>query len=127
LTKGTPVEITDRILKALLPDKSSRVRWKAGEIADRLARVNLVPDIAAVLAVEQHERTLRSLELSLRMLRDGVWVRPDGRGRSRIAVKIEYAYVFKTVNDKQLRSKGLTRILDELRKSHVRLPRDESE
>lgn len=116
LGSQTPVAITDALLAAGLCDKSSRVRWKAVDHADRLERRNLVPEITAALASESDDKTRRSMELDLRMLRDGHWVRPHSPGWSSVTARRHNGIASRTVSDDELRSKGLERILAELRK-----------
>lgn len=116
LGSQTPVAVTDTLLKAGLRDKSSRVRWKAADRADRLERRNLVPEITAALAVESDDKARRSIELDLRMLRDGYWVKPESPGRSAVTARRYNGIASRTVTDDELRDKGLEAILAELRK-----------
>lgn len=116
LGKETPTAVTDTLLRVALSDKSSRIRWKAVDQANRLARLTLVPEITAALATETNERARRSMELDLRMLRDGHWVRPESAGWSSITVKRRDGVASRRVRDEELQSKGLESILAELRK-----------
>jgi len=56
------------------------------------------------------------MELDLRMLRDGYWVRPDSPGHSRVTARLHNGSTSMTVSDEELQSKGLENILAELRK-----------
>jgi hypothetical protein len=115
LRPQTPVEVTDAVLKAGFEDKSARVRWKAVDRANGLERRNLVPEITAALAVEPNDKTRRSIELHLRMLRDGHWVRPESPGWSWVTARHAKGIASRTVSDEELRTKGLEAILAELR------------
>jgi hypothetical protein len=115
LGRETPVTVTDALLKAGIRDKSSRVRWKAVDRANILERRNLVADIAAALAVEPDDKARRSMELDLRMLRDGHWVRPHSHGWSSVTARLHNGIASRTVSDDELRIKGLEAVLSELR------------
>ena len=116
LGRETPIAITDTLLKAGFRDKSSRVRWKAVDRANTLERRNLVPEITASLAAETDDRARRSIELDLRMLRDGHWLRPESPGRTSVTVRLHNGIASKTVDDDELRTRGLEAILAELRR-----------
>src|SRR5262245_7346194 len=49
LRTGTPDAVANAILKAALSDKSSRVRWKAGDHTERLGKRNVIPGFSAHL------------------------------------------------------------------------------
>lgn len=115
LGRDTPVAVTDALLKAGLSDRSARVRWKAVDRADTLERRNLVPEITAALAVESDDKARRSMELDLRMLRDGHWVRPESPQRIRVTARLHNGIASKTVSEDELQTKGLEAILAELR------------
>jgi hypothetical protein len=116
LGRDTPAATTDAVLTAALRDKSSKVRWKAVDRANRLERRNLVPEITAALAKETNARARRSMELDLRMLRDGYWMRPDAQGGFDVTVRRSNGIASRRVSDEELQSKGLEQILAELRK-----------
>ena len=111
----TPVEITDAALRSGLTERSSEVRWKAADRANRLERVNLVPDIMAALAKEPEGKAKRSMELDLRMLRDGHWIRPGSPGWFNVTARMTEGIASRGVSEEELKSKGLDRILVELR------------
>jgi hypothetical protein len=115
LGRETPIATTDAVLTAALRDKSSQVRWKAVDRSNRLERRNLVPEITAALAAETNDRARRSMELDLRMLRDGYWLRPDAPGWFDLIVRHSKGIVGRRVSNEELRSKGLEQILAELR------------
>ena len=116
LGRETPVAITDTLLKAGLCDKSSRVRWKAVDRANQLERRNLVPEITAALASESDAKARGSMELDLRMLRDGHWVRSESPGRLLVTARLRNGISSRMVSDDELRAKGLDAILAELRR-----------
>lgn len=116
LGRETPAAVTDALLKAGLRDKSSRVRWKAVDRANQFERRNLLPEITAALAAESDEKVRRSMELDLRMLRDGHWVRADAPGWSSVTARLRNGIASRTVSDDEFRAKGLEAILAELRK-----------
>ena len=115
LGRETPAAITDAALKAGLCDRSSRVRWKAADQANRLERANLVAEIIAAMAAETDDKARGSIELHLRMLRDGHWVRPESPGWSSVTARRHDGIASRSVSDEELRSKGLESILAELR------------
>jgi hypothetical protein len=116
LGRETPVAVTDALLRAGFRDKSSRVRWKAVDRANVLERRNLVPDITAALAAESDDKTRRSMEPDLRMLRDGHWVRPESPGWFSVTARRHDGTASRTVSDDELKTRGLEAILAELRK-----------
>ena len=110
-----PVEVTDALLSGGLRDKSSRVRWKAADRANALERRHLVPEITAALAAESDNKVRPSMELSLRMLRDGHWVEPHSPGWVTVTARRHNGISSRFVSDGELQTKGLERILEELR------------
>jgi len=74
-----------------------------------------VPEITAALAVESDDKARGSMELDLRMLRDGHWVEPESPGRIRVTARLHNGIASKTVSDPELQTKGLEAILAELR------------
>lgn len=115
LGRDTPVAVTDPLLKAGFSDRSAQVRWKAVDRADTLERRSLVPEITAALAVESNDKARRSMELDLRMLRDGHWVQPESPGRISVIARLHNGTAGKTASEDELRTKGLEAILAELR------------
>jgi hypothetical protein len=115
LDAATPEPTIDRVLKAGFQDKSSRVRWKAAQRANELYRTKLVPDLGKAFAAETNPKTKSSVELSLRMLRDGYWIERESRGEVCITARLHNGIGSMTVSKKELRSRGLESILAELR------------
>jgi len=115
LGRETPADVTDALLRAGLCDKSSRVRWKAADRANHLERRNLVPEINAALNAESDGKARRAMELDLRMLRDGYWVKPASPGRTSVTARLHNGIASRTVSNVELRAKGLESILAELR------------
>ena len=74
LGPATPPEVADLVLRASLGDRAWRVRWRAALLIDALGKRDLLPDLAAALAVETHETTRTEMERHLRLLRDGAIV-----------------------------------------------------
>jgi hypothetical protein len=116
LGKGTPAHISDSVLKAGLIDKAAKVRSKAGERADMLNKVNLVPNLEAAHASETNELVKKSLELSLRMLRDGYWVKTRPDGQTTITVKKSNGISSRFVSEEELKTKGVDNVVEELRR-----------
>ena len=117
LGRETPVSVTEALLKAGLRDKSSRVRWKAADRANCLERRNLVPEINAALNVESNDKARRSIELDLRMLRDGYWVEHESPGWTSVTARLHNGGITcRAVSNDEFRAKGLEGILAELRK-----------
>lgn len=115
LGKNTPLSITDAVLRAGLTDRSSSVRWKAADRSNVLERVTVIPDITAALAVEQNAKARQSIELDLRMLRDGYWIRPEAPGSLWITVRSRSGGIAgRSISETEMESEGLERILDRL-------------
>ncbi len=104
LGRETPVAVTDALLMAGLRDKSSRVRWKAVDRANQLERRNLLPEITLALAAESDNKTRRSMELDLRMLRDGHWVQPEAPGWTSVTARLRNGIASTMVSDDELLS-----------------------
>jgi len=117
--------------EAILPSAGYAPAWTGssspfcGRLCDRryfsnltnpaLERRNLVPEITAALAVESDDKARGSMELDLRMLRDGHWVEPESPGRIRVTVRLHNGIRSRTLSDQELQTKGLEAILAELR------------
>ena len=54
-----------------LVDKSARVRWKAADRAEKLEKVELIPELTAAVAAEKDAKTRGTIEHHLLLLRDG--------------------------------------------------------
>lgn len=54
------------------------------------------------------------MELDLRTLRDGHWVRPESPDRIRVTARLHNGVASRTVSDQELQTKGLEAILAEL-------------
>lgn len=115
LGEATPVATTDAILTAGLRDRSSKIRWKSADRAERLERRNLISDIETALGSEVNLKTARSIEFHLRMLRDGYWVQPDSDGQSRVTVRISKGSTSRVIRNDELKGKGLENVLEEMR------------
>lgn len=115
LGKNVPTAISDSVLKSALVDESSHVRSKAAERANSLEQRHLVPNITAALEAEQDAKARKSIELNLRMLRDGHWLESGADGQKSITVRTPDGITSKSVTDEEFRMKGIDRIVEELR------------
>jgi hypothetical protein len=119
LTPGTKGNVPE-LLRAGMADKSSRVRWKAAEKTQELNLRELVPEMTAALKAETNQRVLKSIEMSLGLLRDGYvfkWTQSLGY---QITVPIHKG-VYKgicgrSVTKKELDERGIEAIAEDLRK-----------
>lgn len=114
LTSGTPAAIVKTMLKAGLVDKSSKVRWKAAAVIDKLGLVDLLPNLAAALAAEQDAKTKSTLEYHLLLLRDGYILQPGPGGISQVTARIPRGSITRGVTADELRAKGIAAIVSEL-------------
>jgi hypothetical protein len=102
-----PAHVARDMIQAGLSDKSGQVRWKAAEAANRLKCVELIPLLERVTAEEKVARTRRSLEHSLRMLRDGYILNPMGDGSYSLWIDTARGSTGKSVTEAELKSKGV--------------------
>jgi hypothetical protein len=119
LGKKTPPRTVDAVLESGLRDKSARVRWKAAQEACQLYRVNLIPAIGAALAAERNAKTRRSIDFSLRLLRDGYRIEKKPDGSVSICVRMQNGFRGKYVSAEGLKRRGIDAIVLEIRKSDV--------
>ena len=115
LGKPTPPDVVDAAIRSGLTDKSSRVRWKAAQQAHVLNRVNLVPDITAALEAERHAKTRESLDLSLKLLRDGYTLEEQKDGRFFLTVSYRGGFCCRYVSANEMKSLGVEAIAAEMR------------
>jgi hypothetical protein len=75
-----PESLVLSVIERGLSDRSSRVRWKAVEQAERLGFRQLVPRLEAMMASEAHADVKDCLALHLPLMRDGfrLEAQPDG-------------------------------------------------
>lgn len=102
-----PAQVARDIIRAGLSDKSGQVRWKAGEAANRLKCVEFIPQLEQAAAKERPGRTRRSLEHSLRMLRDGYILDSMGDGTYSLWIDTARGSVGKSISEAELKSKGV--------------------
>ncbi|HWE92746.1 MAG TPA: hypothetical protein VG269_02125 [Tepidisphaeraceae bacterium] len=114
-----PEHTADRMIRAGLSDKSGQVRWKAGEAANRLKRVEFVPALARCVAAEKPGRARRSLEHSLQMLRDGYILNPMSDGTYSLWIDTAQGSAGKSVTDEEMRSKGIEALVSEFRSAET--------
>ena len=112
-----PSVTADTMIRAGLEDKSSQVRWKAGEAADRLRKTDLIPLLTRVVAQEKPGRSRRSLEHSLRLLRDGYILDPSADGTFSLWINTADGSAGKSVSQAELDSKGIDKLVAEFRAS----------
>lgn len=114
LRNETPPDFTLRLLQHGLRDKSSRVRTKAADWAGRLRVAALVPDLEAAFATEKHEKTKRTIEFELRLLRDGYILRPAGDHRFFVTTHVSNGTASRSVSRSELDQRGIQAIIAEL-------------
>ena len=111
----TPPEVADPVLRASLGDRAWKVRWRAALLIDALGKRDLLPDLAAALAVETHETTRTEMERHLLLLRDGAIVTELPNGSRELQVRAEGATVIRDASAAECKDKGLDALIAELR------------
>jgi DNA-binding transcriptional ArsR family regulator len=116
LTAGTPEAVITAVLKAGLVDKSSRVRWKATDVLEKLEKRSLIPELTSALAAEQNAKTRRALEHHLLLLRDGYIVEQESDSTFQVCARTRGGCAARGVTEAELRAKGIDRIVSEIQK-----------
>ena len=111
-----PPQVAREMIQAGLSDKSGQVRWKAGEASNRLKFVEFVPLLERIAAKERPGRTRRSLEHSLRMLRDGYILNSMGDGTYSLWIDTPRGSTGKSVSEAELKSKGVEALVTAFRR-----------
>jgi len=112
-----PTHVAGEMIEAGLSDRSGQVRWKAAEAANRLNRTEFVPLLERVVKAEKPGRTRRSLEHSLRMLRDGYILESKGDGSYSLSINTAEGCAGKFVSETELKSKGIESLVADFRRS----------
>ena len=115
LGKETSPDVVDAVIRLGLADQSSRVRWKAADRARYLGRKNLVPEIAAALNAERHAKTRDSVDLSLKLLRDGYTVEEQKDGTFFLTVSCRGGFCCRYVGAQEMKSRGVEAIARAMR------------
>lgn len=110
-----PAQVARDMIQAGLSDKSGQVRWKAGEAANRLKCVEFVPLLETVAAKEKAGRTRRSLEHSLRMLRDGYILNSMRDGSYSLWIDTACGSIGRSFTEAEVTSKGVDALVAALR------------
>jgi hypothetical protein len=76
LCKATPRDLIHQVLSTGLKDASCRVRAKAADWALTLRFRDAIPNLSVALENESDDGTRRTIEFSLRLLRDGYILEP---------------------------------------------------
>lgn len=115
LTSKTPCDTVDRLLRAGLADKSSRVRWKAAQQAGRFGKTELVPELESAMAAETKEKARAQISLELCLLRDGHIVEPAPDSGCYVTVRVKRGIRTGYISDGEMKAKGIERIAAEFR------------
>lgn len=116
-TEHTEPEVLRTILQRGLTDKSSRVRWKAADRAERLERRDLLSDLQQAIAAEKSAKTRQTLQYSHEMLRDGYIVKDAVNGRVMIWLRTPRGSSGHEVDVAAIKEKGIASVVAELRRS----------
>lgn len=114
LRPTTPEELSERIVRTLLFDKSTRVREKAADQALRLGLKGLVDVLRAVTLTESDAAVLNGLEFSIAMLRDGYVVKRGGGDGVWVTVWTGNGAVGSWYSQSDFERRGLPNILSTL-------------
>jgi hypothetical protein len=117
LGTGTPEKLSERIVRALLFDKSARVREKAAEQALRLGLRGLLDVLQEVASTESDATVLNGLEFSIAMLKDGYVVKRGGGDGIWVAVWNGNGAVGSWYSHPDFERRGLPEILNTLRRT----------
>lgn len=83
-----PRDFAVRLIRKGLKDRSSRVRWKSAEIAACLRIKELLPEVEAALGNEADTQAKRSIEFSLKLLRDEYILEQDRDGNWMMTIQV---------------------------------------
>lgn len=115
-----PAQFAREMVQAGLSDKSGQVRWKAGEAANQLKFVEFVPLLERLAEKEKPGRTRRSLEHSLRMLRDGYILHTMRDGTYSLWIDTARGSTGKSISESELKSKGVDALVAAFRGEIIR-------
>jgi hypothetical protein len=115
LQPKTPAAVTDRLLRGGLADKSSQVRWKAAELVGTFEKKELLPQLEAAYAAERNSKARASIDLVLRLMRDGHIVEPSAPSGFYVTVRIKSGIRSGYVTEESMREKGIEVVAAELR------------
>jgi hypothetical protein len=121
LQVGIPNDAINSILKAGLIDKSSQVRWKAADQAEKLDKVDFIPDLTAAFAAEKNKKTREAIEHHLLLLRDGYILQSQEDGSFFVTARTKGGCTGRGVTAEELKTKGVNMIADEIRARSNRL------
>jgi hypothetical protein len=117
LLPDTPANISDRLLRNGLTDKSSWVRWKAAEKIGTFERKDLLPPLEAAYSAEKNPKARAEIELEMRLLRDGHIVKPGTPSGFYVTVRMKNGIRSGYVTEEAMQQKGIQAIAAELRSS----------
>jgi hypothetical protein len=115
LTKHIDDSVICEVLRLGLRDKSARVRWKASNRAERLERRDLLPELEQAFAAETNAKTRRTIELHLKMLRDGYVRKDEADGAINLWVRTAQGATGCYVDPQVMREKGIDAVVAEIR------------
>jgi hypothetical protein len=116
LTTDIDKSVARDVVKGGLKDKSARVRWKAADRAEWLERRDLIPDVEAALAVEKNAKSKRSIEHSLRFLRDGYTREDQEDGKVTLWVRTRRGHSGRDVDAREIEEKGIETVVEAIRR-----------
>jgi hypothetical protein len=115
LLPNTPGDITHRLLRGGLSDKSSRVRWKAAQMVGDFERKEFLPELEAAFSRETNLKARGEIELHLRLLRDGHIVKPSEPAGFYVTVRVKNGISSGYVTEEAMKEKGVDAVAAELR------------
>jgi hypothetical protein len=110
----TPRDFSGEVIRQALRDKSAKVRQKAADWAQRRGMAEIVPDLAAALAVESHAATKETMEFNLPLLRDRYLLKKDGAAGFLITIPYARGISTRRVSQEELDAKGISAIIAEV-------------
>ncbi len=114
LNQNTPNDLCLKIISKGLLDKSTKVKIKAADWAERLNLVEVVPFLESALSSESNEKVKCNFDFSLRLLRDGYILRETDENIFTLSVRHENSLGVRRVTKSELDTKGLEALIEEM-------------
>jgi len=112
--KDSPKSFQLKLLSQGLRDRSSSVRWKSADWAGRLRLRELVPELEEAFAREKHEKARQTIELELRLLRDGFILDRKQDGTMWITTFVPHGIRCQRIEQTEIDARGIEAIAAEI-------------
>lgn len=107
-------------LRTALTDKSSKVRWKAAHVCNKLKLSGLIVDLENAVKRESNQKARSSIQYSLNLLRDGFIVTPKENGWVSLSVDVDgRGTSIRSVSEDELRTRGIPALVQEMTENSV--------